>query len=413
MTVTALLSDTSIVASPGGEETVRLSVRNVGPDVETFAVVPSGLCAGWVTVAPATLALLPDEEQTVMVTLRPPRASTVVSGESVLALRIVPHGRPADVVVVEASVTVLEFASRRLVVAQPVQVGARSAVYDIVLENHGNQRASCRLSFTDPGGRLVGRFDPPSIGVDPGQSGSARLRVRARRLRWTGEARSSRFTIDAEQDGQQTATVGGTFVQSSITRSRTVGAIVGIGAAAAVIAAAWSLVVRPAIDDAAADAVADALVEDGTGAPVTSPPAVPDTGASTGPSTGPGPDTTAAPTVESTPAGAALNATVTVSAAPGESASQQLDTDGTAIEISDLVVQNPSEDLGRLTIGIGDDVLFTFDLETVYGFEQVELQTPIVVSSGDALVVTVACDAPGDPAAPACSPAVFLSGRGL
>lgn len=394
MAVQAQLSDASIVVAPGGEETVRLAVRNLGPDVETFAIVPSGFCAGWVTVSEPTLALLPGEEQIIAVTLRPPRAPSVASGASVLALRVVPHGQPTEVATVEASVTVLAFANRQLTIAQPVQVGTRRSVYDVVLENRGNDQAVCRLSMTDLSGRLVGRFDPPSLLVDAGQSASAQLRVRAKGRRWFGRSTTTRFTVEALQDGEQAAISSSTFVQAPLIRSGAIGAALVVILLAGAIAAAWSLLIRPAIDDAAADAVAD--LAPGDASPPTTATPIDDGG-------------NAGPTVPSE-RGAVFNVRLPVSAAAGKSGKQTLDAPET-VEISDLVVQNPDEDLGTITISAGDEILFTFDLETVYGYEQVALQTPIVVAAGSSLLVSLDCDAPGDPAVAECSPSVFLSGR--
>lgn len=391
----AQLSDASIVVAPGGEETVRLAVRNLGPDVETYAIVPSGFCAGWVTVSEPTLALLPDEEKIIAVTLRPPRAPSVASGASVLALRVVPHGRPTEVATVEASVTVLAFANRQLTIAQPVQVGTRRSVYDVVLENKGNDQAVCRLSMTDVSGRLIGRFDPPSLLVDAGQSASAQLRVRAKGRRWFGRSTTTRFTVEALQDGEQAAISSSTFVQAPLIRSGAIGTALVVVLLAGAIAAAWGLLIRPAIDDAAADAVAD--LAPGDAPPATTSAPIDDGGGNAG------------PTVPSE-RGAVFNVRLPVSAAAGKSSKQTLDAPDT-VEISDLVVQNPAEDLGTITISAGDEILFTFDLETVYGYEQVALQTPIVVAAGSSLLVSLDCDAPGDPAAAECSPSVFLSGR--
>lgn len=399
MTAQALLSEASIVVAPGLEHTVGLTVRNLGNQVETFAVTPTGFCAGWVTVSPASVTLNPDEQQSVAITVRPPRAPTITSGDSVLALRIVPHGRPADVAVAEATITVLGFTARRLLIGQPVQLASRSATYDVVVENLGNQYATCRLAMTDASGRLIGRFDPPSVGVDPGQSANSRLRVRSKGMRWLGEPLATGFVLEAEENGRPIATSHGTFVQTPLVRSGLIGALVGLIALGGVLFGAWRAVVHPAIDDAAEDAVAAVVDADGItpSASVTTP-------------SGPAPSDSGAPSASlPVDSGEVLNLRVAPTADPGATKEEVVETATTSIEISDIVVQNPNEDTGTLTIGIGDEVLFTFNLAAVYGYEQVELRTPVVVPSGEALVVRLECSAPGS--SQRCAPAVFLSGH--
>lgn len=404
--VYAELSSSAIVVSPGGEEVERLTIRNLGTTTESYAVVPLGICAGWTLIDPPTLTLFPGEEQTLKVTLRPPRSPSVAAGDSVLALRIVPHGQPDDAATIEASLTVLSFAQRRLSVLQPVQRARRRATYDIVLENQGNAQASCRLVLADAAGHLIGRFDPPSIGVDPGQNATSQVRVTAKGLRWTGGTQTLPFTIEAAQDGFAPADTTATLLQPTILSRRTVGGLAMVVAALIGVGAAWSWVVRPAIDDAAADAVGQLVID--TVAPTDTIDISDDPDDSVPPD-----DSTpvTAPDVDASDAGTPISFRMSITSVVGGTAAEEfVPRRNQQVEITDIVLQNPNEDSGTLTISNDGETLLVFQLVDLLSYEPIELQTPIVVSPGTPLTVTVSCTSAGDATTGVCNPAVFFSG---
>jgi hypothetical protein len=369
-------------------------------------VVPLGICAGWALIDPPTLTLFPGEEQTLKVTLRPPRSPSVAAGDSVLALRIVPHGQPDDAATVETSLTVLSFAQRNLSVLQPVQRSRRTATYDIVLENRGNAQASCRLQLTDAAGHLAGRFDPPSIGVDPGQNATSQVRVKAKRLRWTGGTQTLPFTIEAAQDGFAPADTTATLLQPTIMSRRTIGGLAMIMAALIGVGAAWNWVVRPAIDDAAADAVGQLVID--TVAPTDTIDIADDPDDSVPPDDST-PVTT--PDVDASDEGTPINFRMAVTSPLGSTASEEfVPRRNQQVEITDIVLQNTNEDSGTLTISNDGETLLVFQLIDLLSYEPIELQTPIVVSPGTPLTVTISCTNSGDATTGVCNPAVFFSG---
>jgi hypothetical protein len=404
--VYAELSSSAIVVSPGGEEVERLTIRNLGTATESYAVVPLGICAGWTLIDPPTLTLFPGEEQTLKVTLRPPRSPSVAAGDSVLALRIVPHGQPDDAATIEASLTVLSFAQRRLSVLQPVQRARRRATYDIVLENQGNAQASCRLVLADAAGHLIGRFDPPSIGVDPGQNATSQVRVTAKGLRWTGGTQTLPFTIEAAQDGFAPADTTATLLQPTILSRRTIGSLAVLVAGLVGLGAAWNWVVRPAIDDAAADAVGELAIS------TVAPPDTTDIGDDPDDSVAPDDSTpVTAPDVDASDEGTPLSFRMSITSPVGQSTSEDFTPRrNQRVEITDIVLQDPNEDIGTLTISNDGETLLVFQLIDLLSYEPIELQTPIVVAPGTPLTVSLTCTSAGDATTGVCNPAVFFSG---
>jgi hypothetical protein len=404
MPVYAELSTNEVVVAPGGEEQLRLLVRNLGDTTESFVVVPLGLCSGWTLIDPPNITLFAGEEQTLTITLRPPRSPGVAAGLTGLTLRVVPHGAPDETATVEAVVRVLAFSERRVTILQPVLRARRTAAYDVVVENLGNEQATCRLRLEDETGRLTGRCEPPSIGVEPGMNAAAQVKVRARRRRWRGGTTSLPFVVEATQEGKPRASAPGTLLQTPVLTTQVVTRLAAGVVAVGVAAAAWAWVVHPALDDAAADAVDDRIAE-----------LVP---ADSVPGGGPTETTVAVsdggPTVTTltTEPGTEVAFRLAPAAALGATATEEYTVpDGRRLEMTDVVLQNPQGDQGRAVLSRGGEVLLSWNLVNVIGDDVKQFVTPLTAGAGEVVSFTVTCSAVGDPTAAACTPSVSISGR--
>ncbi len=397
MPATGELSTPEVVVVPGEEELVGLTVRNTGAAPESFSLLATGLVQGWTIIDPPSVTLPPGGEGKVQIALRPPRRWSVPAGASPLVIRIVAHDSVDDVAVAEGTVTVLGFDDRRLALAQSVQRGRRKAEFDVVLENLGNARASCRVQIVDPANRVVGRFDPPSMGVDPGDSTSSRVVVKSRRARWARTARSLPFEIAAVQEGHQSAVTAGTLLQTPIVAARTIGRLSALVVAAGLVAAGWFGVVDPAIDDAARRAVTEAAAASTT---------IVDPNASAVVST-------VAPAGVRPAAGGEGEAFDTRLAVTAALAQQTVQTyavpPGKVLHVSDLLIQNPNADSGRLTLLRNSTVLYEVALENFTDFP-FNLVNPFVFTAGESVNVQLSCQQVGDPSGAACAVAMTLVG---
>ncbi len=401
----AELSTNEIPVIPGREHSVTLSVRNVGTGTESYVIIAVGLCAGWTLLDPPTVTLFAGESQQVRVTLRPPRAPSVTAGPTPLTLRVVPHGEPDEAVTIDAELDVAAFDDRRLTIVQPVVRGRRGATVDVVFDNQGNQHANVKLGLTDGSQRLAGRFEPPSVGVDPGQSALTRLQLRARGLRWTGGSDPIAYTIDATQDAHPTAVTQGTMLQAPIVSGRPWAKLAGVGAVAAALVGGWFLVAKPAIDDAAGEAVDEAIASMPT-VPVTDGGATPGSTAPT--ATTPGGEIVVSAEAE----GEAYAFRLPVSAPVGEVERQDYVVPaGQRLRLTDVVLQNPNRDAGQAALKRNNDVLLAWNLNNVIGDDVKQFITPLELVEGDTLSFEVTCAAAGDPAAGVCTTATSFSGR--
>ena len=396
MAAQAWFSRGDVEVTPGAVAVLQLTVVNLGDTTDTFVLTPAGMAAAWTTVNPATVTLFGGTQQSVDIDVFPPLLPSTTAGPTSLSIRVVPQSDPDDVRSAETTLNISTSFDRRLDVLQPALRGRRSATFEMMLENRGNTRASCRLHLIDPSGRVEAEFDPPAAGVEPGASTLIRMKVRTKGLQWERRARTVPFRIDADQPGSPTATGVATFVQTSIVPEHLVGRLVAFGTAAAIGLVAWFGVVKPAIRDAADEAVANAVPASTTTLQTTI-------------------DSLTGATVDSSlpenDPGDIVNFQLPVAVNPGETdANRYTVPAGKRLQITDLIVQNPNLDQGSLAIQRDAVTLFTYRLDEQYGDVSVPLVTPLELLAGEQLVITVTCNGLSDPTLTTCSQNVFVSG---
>jgi hypothetical protein len=430
MTAQAWFTEGDTHVAPGESAILRLTVVNLGDTTETFTLVPVGLAAGWTTLRPATLTLFGGVTEVVDVDVHPPLLPSTSAGNTALSVRIIPQTEPDEVSSAETAIVVRPVQDRRLTLLQPAQRARRRATYELMLENRGNTQASCRMRVVDASGRIDADFDPPSIGVEPGATALVRARLRTTKLQWERHQRTVPFRIEADQQGAPVASTTGTFVQAPFVPERLWGRLFVLLVLAGVVVGGWFAVVRPAIRDAAADAVAVADRQPAT-VTTTSVARPPATGSAP---TGPG-GTGAATTTDPAAAATVVVSTVPPAAgatggAEGAPFAQRLTPDngvangqtgdksyaaaaGTTVNITDLILQNPSSDAGTATLLRGaDEVLFTWRLDNIPTQLSTPLVTPIVLQPGEQLTLRVVCSGVGPfSSTGTCVPGVLLLGR--
>jgi hypothetical protein len=402
----AELADAEIVIAPGGEAVRFLRVRNIGDDTASASLLPAGPAQGWTIIDPPTVTLHPGAEETVRLLLRPPRSPLVAAGPSPFTVRVVSHENPDETVVVDSIVTVLGYDDRRIYLAQPVQKARRGAVYDVVVENAGNIRATCRLGFAEITGRLSATIDPPSVSVDPGMRAVVRARVRARRWQWRRADRTVPFRIVAAQDQHAMVETEGALLQTRVVPERTGRLVAGLAGLAGAAAVAWLAVVQPAIDRAVERAVADRVAE----APaVTMAPGTPggeDPTAVNGGTTAPTSVVAPAEPVR-TPFDLRLKTTAAV-------ASTEVTTytmpEGGRVQIKDIYIQNPNGDIGRVALLRNGDVLFETALEN-FRDQTFPYVSGYVFAPGDNLGLQLTCSGAGSGASGQCEVAASFVGE--
>lgn len=394
---------------PGSETTLILHIENLGADTANLNLVPSGVAAAWTTVSRSSLTLFSGSTDAVEVTVRPPAISTTAAGSTTLAVRVMPLRGDDDGVIAEATLRVAPFDDRRISLLQPMRRARRRATYELMVENHGNQLASCRLHLIDPSNRVDGSFNPPAVGVPPGASTLVRLRLRATSVSFRRSDRQLEFEIEATQTDHEPAVARATLVQPPTVPRWALSSIVVAVLALGLTALAWFGVVRPELRDAAQRAVDDRIVEltEAPPPPADDPPTAPPT-APTDPDGG-GVPQIPAPSTDGEPYSIRLPLRV---AAGGTNSDSERIPAGTRLLLTDIVLQNPNADLGSATLLRDGAVLYDWDLGAMTSSNEFQPRlTPLPIEPGSELVFRTTCTGPGSPTATGCEVAILLAGR--
>jgi hypothetical protein len=283
-----------------------------------------------------------------------------------------------------------------------VRRARRRATFEFMVENHGNSLASCRLHLVDASNRVDGSFDPPAVGVAPGASSLVRLKLRARRSVFRGAERQLDFEIEAAEPEHDPASGRATLIQPPTIPVRAAAQSLALAALALGIVGAWFGVVKPALEDAAEQAVDDRLGE--VAVPVGS---VPDAAQPviTAPST-------LAPSDPDVPEGELVSYRIAVDAGVTQERSESLPVPPDArFEMTDLVLQNPNGDLGTAQMLRNGELLYTWDLGEMVSDNVFQPRiSPLPFASSDNIVLSVNCEAAGQPSGTGCQIAILMTG---
>jgi hypothetical protein len=390
-------------AKPGESTTLPLSIENAGEHTETFTIIPAGLAAGWTTVTRSTITLFGGSIDVVEVVIRPPAIHTTSSGPNAVAVRVIAQSNPDETTIAETVVFIEPFDDRRIVMLQPLQRARRRASYEFMLENHGNSLANCRLHLVDVANRVDGTFDPPAVGVAPGGRSLVRLRLRTKGRPFRGREQQLSFEIEATEPEHARAMARATLIQPATIPARLLLRSLAVLAAIAAVVGAWFGVVRPVLREAADRAVEDRIAEIESPAPVSTIVNAPAT-------------TVAGPVDEpddDVDLGVVDAHRIAVDVAIGQERSESvLVPPDSRFLLTDVVLQNPNNDLGIARLLQNEDVLYTWNLGEMTSANEFQPRvSPLPFEPADSIVFSVSCAAAGDVAATGCDVSVLLTGQ--
>jgi hypothetical protein len=407
------LSSPDLVVAPGAETRTQLRIRNTGAVVDQFDLQVLGDAADWATVEPTSISLFPGAEQTVEVVFHPAKVSSIVAGRTTFAVKASSHEDPQGSSVEEGVIEVLSFDDRNAELIPRTSKGKRSAVHDLAIDNRGNASINLAFAGLDPEGSLTYEFEPAQLTVEPGTAQFAKVKVKRAKHFWRGPNKTLPFSVSADEEGHPPLMVDGTMVQLPMLPKWFWKAALAVLALLLLALILWFALVKPEIKSSAQEAVKpiDKRLD---AANIPELPAAADGGGGGGGGETPG---VTAPTGDTVPSGSGagggsafgdpFDTRLEVKSGSALSASYVVPA-GKTFALTDMVLQNPQGDTGRIALGRDGTVLLELSLEN---FRTHDLHTisPYVFKSGESVTVTVTCTTPG-PGASECVDAVSLAG---
>jgi hypothetical protein len=400
VSVQAWFTHDAVDVEPGDTLKLALTVQNLGEVTETYSVVPAGLSASWTSVKRGNLTLFGGSLEVIDVEISPPLLPTTTAGPTSVAVRIIPTSTEDDAIVAEAILGIQSFDDCRIVTLQPIQRSRRRAIFEFMVENHGNSVASARMLLVDSTKRVDGSFDPPAVGVAPGAASLVRLKARTARPTLRRHTRTLNFEVEAQRQGHANASAPLALVQPPTIPAGAIARAVGVAALVGAAALAWFGLVKPTIEDSARSEVDMRVAEL----------------APTGEPAGPAPDTTD-PTAVVEPAvdtGEPTFLRLSVAPALTETADESASIPaGEQFDLTDLRIENPYNDGGVATLLINGEPAFVWSLQNIRGQFFEPRITQIRLQPGDNITFSVRCDVIGDPTKSTCTTAINVGGLTL
>ncbi len=405
VSVQAWFAQDETTIRPGSTTSLSLSIENLGEHTEAYTIIPAGMTAAWTTVTRPNVTLFGGSRDVVEIVIRPPAIHTTTAGPTPAAVRVIPQQQPDEAIVAETLLDVQSFDDRRITMLQPLRRGRRRATYEFMVENHGNNLASCRLHLVDRTERVDGSFDPPAVGVASGSQSLVRLRLKAEqrplpaertptRLRDRGDRAGSRsgdracradpaaFDLGPFRLARARRRGGGGRRGAGVGPRRPAGDCATPQSGRSTTDSPSSTRRRPRRRIAVNVAPGDSVVE-------TTLPAV--------------------PVVEGVP----FTTRIVVDVAIGQTGSQGFSVPPDSVfALTDLVIQNPNRDVGTATLLKNSDTLYAWNLAQLQSNNEFQPRvTELVFQPSDTIVLQVTCEGAGSTVGTGCSVAVLLSGE--
>lgn len=410
MGASASLQTTSLSVTPGSEASLELRIRNTGHVVDVLSVEVVGEAAAWATVVPDRVSLFPSVDATVVVTFRPPMAADGPSGSVPFGLRVRSQEDAEGSVVEEGVLEVAPFLSVGAELVPRTSAGRKGAVHELAIDNRGTRAVSVEVAGSDADGHLQVVCDPATVTVPPNSAAFVKVKLRAVHPFRKGPSQTRMFEVVVSEGASPLAVAAGMMVQEQTiprwVRRALLWTLLGLLA----FLAFWLLLGKPAVESAAKEAAREEVTPSTIGAIGGSASGSGSSGAGAGSGSG-GAAGGAAEEASggadvSAVAGAGAGATTNIDGRlflTGAGVSTYDVPAGSTLQVTDIILQNPSGDAGSLQIRRNGTPLLVVELANFRDLDY-HFVAPIVFAAGQKLELSADCTAG------ACTPGAYFSG---
>jgi hypothetical protein len=405
MTTHASLEQIPLEVVPGGQVVCRLFLRNTGHVVEAYRLEVLGDAAAWARVEPPELTLYPNAEDSVEVIFQPPRSGLIEAGDVPFAVRVVPSEASERAVAPEHTLTVLPFVETTAELTPRTSRGQRRARHEVAVDNRGNLPIKAVLHGVDLDGQVTVQPTPATLNIPAGQAAFSTISVRNRRQLWRGAPQTHQFQVLVEAEGIAPIVLEGTTLQTpALPRGggRILAAFVTL---LLLLAAGWFLLLKPAVNSAAKEAVekplavisqqADSAGKKADNAGKKADDAAAGSGGGGGGAASPSVSTGSDPlTAAKSTAPARIRLQTVLGAGSTAGTDAYVVPAKSTLIVTDLVLQNPQGDTGRVDVLVDGAAILTLALANFRDLD-FHFVSPIQVPAGKSLTLRTTCQTPG------------------
>ncbi|GEM_PF-1335286 len=187
-----------LILLPGETGEVSASIRNLGQTVDQMILSVEGLDESWYTIPVSSVALFPNDQDNLKITIHPPKTSE--SGSHPFQINVASQEDPSEIATAQVAIEIKALLEVGMEIS-PLSLAGRKASYQIVAANPGEREATVKLLASDPKNRLRYRFQLDRLTVDAaGRSGTS-LEVRLGWMAFLGGEKPFEFKVAALPPG--------------------------------------------------------------------------------------------------------------------------------------------------------------------------------------------------------------------
>ncbi|MEU6283997.1 hypothetical protein [Streptomyces sp. NPDC047028] len=407
MGVELTLTPQHLDVEPGQTVECELTLHNTGSIVDQFSVELIGDANDWASIEPRFVNLFPDSDTTITAKFSPPRSSAVKAGEIPFAVRATSREDPAGSQIEEGTVRVKEFVE---LAAEFLPHGSHASFrtrHRLAVDNLSNHDLPVGIRVAAADDELVFKLAKPSVDIQAGRTVLVPVSVIPKKRFFKGRNKTHPFQATLTTSGNAPVTADAAMIQEQILPKWFFKAFMTLLALVATLGILSATVFKESLESDETPAPPTApQPSSSTPAPSATTPApatgVPPNGSSTAPG-----QSTATGSASSSGAGTEV---IQANAAPGQSGTfQQFNytvPNGQTYTLTDITLSSPPGSTGTVQVQHGSDTLVSQPLDNLSTYTQ-HLDQPVVVGSGDQIILAVDCHNSSSP----CTPAAVLTGQ--
>jgi len=155
---------TAFVLSAGDISEFTATVHNRGQTVDQLTLSIEGLEPRWYTIPVSSVALFPNDRDSLRIILNPPQTPETRAGLSPFRIKVTSRENPDDVASVDLKLEIRGLSGLELSISPPSAAG-RKGNYHIIVNNKGASDTAVSLEVSDAGGKLQFQFKPDRLTI--------------------------------------------------------------------------------------------------------------------------------------------------------------------------------------------------------------------------------------------------------
>ncbi|MFO8101343.1 MAG: hypothetical protein R6U37_04120 [Dehalococcoidia bacterium] len=201
-TIEVTTEPASLTLLPGESGEIKATIKNLGQTVDQMLLSVEGVDPAWYTIPVSSVALFPNDQDNLKVTVHPPKSAE--SQQVTFKVAVTSQENAEAVATSDVTVEIKALLEVELTVT-PESITGRKGTFQVVLNNPADHATSINLFAQDRQNRLRYNFQLSQLTLDPQGEAQTTLEVKPGWLAFLGGEKPFEFKVSALPPGEITA----------------------------------------------------------------------------------------------------------------------------------------------------------------------------------------------------------------